>query len=149
MNCEDETLQAIYRYWDEKRAGRRFPARADLDPADLVPYLGNISMIDVEYDPFRLRYRLVGTRITTMMRRDATGHYYDELYPPELMESIYDIYHWMIENGRPMRTFGEPVFADLSHYLHEAINLPLSDDGKTINKFMGALALHPKVRATP
>lgn len=145
MRCKDESLLAIYRYWDSKRAGRRFPARADLDPADLVPHLGNMTLIDVEHDPFRLRYRLIGTTITTMMRRDATGSYYDELYSADILASIYSSYHWMIENQRPTRTYGEPVIGDrIGYHIHEALNLPLSSDGKTIDKVLGALAFHRK-----
>ncbi len=147
MNCKDPSLQAIYSYWDEKRAGRPFPARSDLNPGDLVPHLGSMTLIDVEYDPFRLRYRLIGTTITTMMRRDATGAYYDELYSPEILASIYSSYHWMIENKRPTRTYGEPVIGDrIDYHIHEALNLPLSSDGKTIDKVLGALAFHRKRR---
>ncbi len=145
MQCKDASLLAIYNYWESKRAGRLFPSRSDIDPADLVPHLGHMVLVDVEYEPFRLHYRLIGSTITTMMRRNATGLYYDELYSPDILASIYSSYRWMIANKRPTRTYGEPVIGDRAAYhIHEALNLPLSSDGETIDKVLGALAFHRK-----
>jgi hypothetical protein len=43
----DPRLKGLLRYWEVKRAGRRFPARADIDPLELKSVLGNIVMVDV------------------------------------------------------------------------------------------------------
>jgi hypothetical protein len=67
------TLVAIYRYWDNKRRGRAMPQRADIDPTEIVRLLPYIFMVDVERDPLRFRYRLIGTAICEFLGRDFTG----------------------------------------------------------------------------
>ena len=142
--CRDQSLLDIHSYWDSKRNGRRFPARRDIDPAEMVRHLGNIALVDVTHDPLRLRYRLLGTRITEVMRRDSTGKYYDEVYAPELLKSIHRSYRWMIENGEPLRTHGESFYPDMKFYTYETLHLPLSSDGETIDMVLAGLVFHPK-----
>jgi hypothetical protein len=57
----DQRLRAVFAYWRGRCPGRSMPSRADVDPAELKPYLPNIALIDVESDPPRYRYRLAGT----------------------------------------------------------------------------------------
>jgi hypothetical protein len=66
-------LLAFYRYWDGKRRGRRMPSRTDIDPAEIVPFLPGVMLVDVVPDARRFVYRLVGTREVTMRGRDPTG----------------------------------------------------------------------------
>src|SRR5512134_2272816 len=55
-------IVVFHRYWDSKRRGRRMPSRADIDPAEIVPLLPGITLIDVVADARGFVYRLVGTR---------------------------------------------------------------------------------------
>ena len=146
LACEDPALLDMLTYWEQRKAGRLFPARRDIDPLELRQHLGNIVLIDVEHDPFRLRYRLLGTRITTTMGRDSTGKYYDEIYPAPLLEEIYRSFRWILEHRAPLRTFGEAFYEDKSFYDYETLNLPLSSDGETIDLIFGSLIFHPKSR---
>lgn len=146
LNCHDVTLLAVHRYWLDKRRGRRFPSRADIDPVDMAPHLGNIVLIDVERSPLRLRYRLVGTRITHVMERDSTGKFYDEIYPEPLLRQIYASFHWMIDHGRPVRTFGEAFYPDKNFYQYESLNLPLAANGRDMDMVLGVLVFHPAAR---
>jgi hypothetical protein len=50
-------------YWRSKTRAGRLPARADIDPADIVPVLPNMILLNVNHDPFRVSVRLRGTRI--------------------------------------------------------------------------------------
>src|SRR5260370_17327555 len=61
---DGQSLAAIYQYWDGKRRGRLMPSRADIDPIELKPYLPQLVLLDVEGEPPRFRYRLVGTEGT-------------------------------------------------------------------------------------
>lgn len=149
MVCRDPLLLELHRYWDSKRNGRRFPSRRDIDPAEIPRYLGNVFLIDVSHEPLRLRYRLLGTRITDVMRRDSTGKFYDEIYAPDLLEAIYRSFHWMFENGQPLRTHGENYYPDRNFYTYEALNLPLSANSETIDMVFGGLVFHPKFPPKP
>lgn len=145
MACRDQLLQELHGYWESKKRGRKFPSRRDIDPAEIVPHLANVILIDVFHDPLRLRYRLLGTRITDVMRRNSTGKFYDEIYEPELLEAIYRSFRWMFQNGQPLRTHGESFYPDRKFYTYEALNLPLSTDGETIDMVFGGLVFHPKL----
>jgi hypothetical protein len=144
LQCRDPSLLALHDYWQDKRSHRQIPSRKDIDPVELGPHLGNTILIDVENEPLRLRYRLIGTRITEVMGRDSTGKYYDEIYPVELLESIYDSFRWIIDNKAPLRTHGEAFYPDKNFYAYETLNLPLSDDGELVNMVFGGLVFHLK-----
>ncbi len=66
-------IAAFCGYWDGKRRGRSMPARCDIDPAEIVPFLPGIMLVDVVADERRFVYRLVGTREVAMRGRDPTG----------------------------------------------------------------------------
>ncbi|MBT3534584.1 MAG: PAS domain-containing protein [Rhodospirillaceae bacterium] len=135
----DERLAELLAYWRKKRGGRFLPARGDIDPGELKPHLGRLHLIDVEYDPFRLRYRLIGTATTKVLDRDMTGRYFDEIYPPHILAEAIRSYSWLVENKRPLRQFGNAIYADKSIYDFEVINLPLSNDGVRVNMVLGEL----------
>jgi PAS domain-containing protein len=62
-------------YWERKRGARFAPARADIEPLDLVQVLPRIMLAEVAHDPVEFRYRLSGTGIgqTTAPRQRACG----------------------------------------------------------------------------
>jgi hypothetical protein len=73
LSAFEADLVAFYRYWDGKRRGRRMPSRADIDPAEIVPFLPGVMLVDAVGDARRFVYRLVGTREVAMRGRDPTG----------------------------------------------------------------------------
>lgn len=80
----DDVRSAMVRsmpQWWLARSGDDIPDRDDLDPADFKALLPNILISDVEHDPFRIRYRLVGTREATGF--NIVGRYLDELLPTD------------------------------------------------------------------
>ena len=139
LKFDDPRMADLLAYWNGKRGSRRMPSRADIDPLELKPHLGNLCLIDVEPEPLRLRYRLVGSHITQKMGRDATGRWYDELYSGELLRDILASFHWIIEHRAPLRTYGQAFYPDRQFYRYEIINLPLSDDDDKINMVLGTL----------
>lgn len=139
LHFQNPKLHGLVRYWEEKRGTRPMPSRADIDPLELGEHMGNLILIDVEHEPVRLRYRLVGTNITAAMARDSTGKYYDEIYAEENLKHIYASFHWIFEHKAPLRTHGQAYYPDKNFYDYEALNLPLSDDGETVNMVLGEL----------
>ena len=123
----------LLHYWEGKRRDRLMPMRRDIDPVKLKVHLGNLALIDVEYGPLRLRYRLIGTTITQTLGRDMTGRYLDEIYPPNILADAITAYMWTTENQKPLRFFGNVRYANKSMVEFEAVNLPLSEDGSRVN----------------
>lgn len=142
VQVRDRRLLELLAYWNAQRGARRLPRRADIRPEDIRGLLPNVVLIDVEPQPLRLRYRLIGTEITRTMQRDSTGRYYDEIYAPELLGEIYATFRYLLEHKAPMRTFGTAFYPDKKFYSYETLNLPLSEDGAAINMVLGMLVFH-------
>jgi hypothetical protein len=82
------TITELRDYWQSRRRGRLMPRRTDIDPADIAHLLPHIALVDIEAEPFRVRYRVVGTKLVQYVGRDFTGLYLDELKfskPDELL----------------------------------------------------------------
>jgi hypothetical protein len=66
-------------YWRGKIKNGRLPAREDIDPAEIVPLLPDIVLLNVEWEPFRCSMRLRGTRAEQFRPIDSTKtKYLDE-----------------------------------------------------------------------
>lgn len=141
LQFNDGRLGELLDYWNGKRAGRAIPARRDIDPLELKSHLGRLHLIDVEYAPFRLRLRMMGVTSTETLGRDMTGRYFDKYHPPEILKNVLKTYEWLGERKRPLRHFGNAVYADKSLYAFEVVNLPLSDDDDQINMIFGEMVL--------
>ena len=58
------TLSALLRYWEDKRAGRRMPARSDIDPIEMGKrLLPHLMLCEISEHGNAIRIRLVGTSL--------------------------------------------------------------------------------------
>ena len=103
----DEVPAAIKRlaeYWSSL-AGGVAPDRSLVDPAAIRPLLPFILLTEFEDQPFRVRYRLTGTRVDEMTGMNITGRYVDEfahgIYrgAVELIQRAYQACH---DTGTPV-----------------------------------------------
>ncbi len=132
-------LGDLVEIWHAKRDGRCMPARADLGPFDLKAYLGNLTLVDVESDPQRFRYRLVGTNITAIVKRDATGCYFEDIYTDRLLETAIAVNAWVVRERASLRIFSRTGDVRNDVYTYDGVLLPLSADGERVNMVLGAL----------
>jgi len=137
--CAPRVL-SIYDYWDECRAGRSMPRRADIDPVDLPEHLPGILLIDVESENAWgrgvYRYRVVGTREVVNRRFDPTGGLVedgffaksksDALLSYESVRlqraAIFERLTFRAENGVPID--------------EDSVMLPLSENGKDVAQIL-------------
>lgn len=130
-------LRAFYEHWDRKRAGRRMPARADLDPAEMIRFLPNLILADVEsLEPLSLVYRLVGTREVAFRGKDPTGQKVAEGFSCRSREAALAHYRMVIERRMPIFDNDRRTSPQAALSEHGTIFLPLSDDGQTVNKVL-------------
>lgn len=97
-----DDLTRLLALWRAARRGRALPAKTDLAPADMVFCLGHLALTEVEHEPFRIRYRLVGTRLVALYGREITGRYVDELYTLLLRREVMSHYRLVVEARRPL-----------------------------------------------
>lgn len=127
------SITELHEYWLSRRAGRPMPSRADIDPADVRHLLPAIALVDIELAPFRVRYRVVGTRLVQDMGHDFTGLYLDELRfdkPDELAA----LYRRAAEEKAATFRSGTWRRPDGIVWGFETAILPLSDDGSRVTQ---------------
>ena len=127
------TITELHEYWLSRCRGRIMPGRADIDPAEIASLLPHVALVDIEYDPFRVRYRLVGTKMVEYVGRDFTGLYLDEVRFSK-PDEILALYRWATELRVP--TFRSTTWRgpDGSVWALENAILPLSEDGVLVTQ---------------
>ncbi len=134
----DEKIRRFFQYWLDKCRGRKYPARADLDPVDFAYVLGDVVMVDAERSPrgsrwpWTFRYRLVGTKIVHRDGYDLTGRPLDELPEPEYRERVRATWMESCETGLPAHRIRE-LLLDRRMRRYEVIVLPLASNGEDID----------------
>src|SRR5262244_749801 len=98
---QSSLVRSLHDWWLAK-CGNDVPDRADLDPAELKPLLRNLFITDVEHEPFRIRYRLLGTRAIEATGMDITGHYLDELLPADHTVPWMEYYQRSYRSRQPL-----------------------------------------------
>ena len=140
---ERPELKSLLDTWEAIRKGRRMPARTDLNLFDLKAHLGNLFLVDVEREPLRFRYRLVGTKITEIVKRDVTGRYFEDIYAGRLLNSMIEVQSWVVNERAPLRVFSRTGHSRNLVYVYDGLLLPLSADGETVNMVLGKLLFTP------
>lgn len=129
-----ERIRTLFRYWNEI-AGGGVPCRDEIDPSRLKPLLPHILLVDLEGEPFRVRYRLVGTEVVLYSGMEFTGRYLDELMFDDFVEAE------LLRSYRMVREARKPGFgrATLEVAGHTALNTeylicPLRGDSVSVDK---------------
>jgi len=131
-------VRRAYEYWLGQRPGGGLPGRQHIDPTDIPFLLRGLWLIDVAREPFRFRYRLVGTRIVEAMGRDPTGLWLEEAHPhASSVPGFFLRYERVAQTGIPSRRRGTALLWSHRDYREiENILLPLAADGKTVDMIM-------------
>lgn len=130
-------IRLMYAYWRSKCRGDSPPRRADIDPAELPPnFLPHITIVEAVPDERRYVYRLVGTMEVEIRGRDPTGKSVIDAFFGPSVEDALRCYDAVVGTGRPFYdrepfSIAEGRFSD-----DEDLFLPLSEDGRTINRVL-------------
>jgi hypothetical protein len=121
----DPALQRLYGYWNERRATRAMPARADIDPLDLGFILGHLILVDVLCDPRRFLIRVHGTELARRVGYELTGKVLDELPQTDFRKLTRESFTTVVETGLPLHRLRDRIL-DGRRVQYEALILPLS-----------------------
>ena len=127
----------FHRYWRGLRADGKPPSRAAIDPTEIPRLLPYVVIAEIEAEPMRIRYRLVGTQAVEATGWDFTNRYLDECgfsVEPILAECyrrlvatrapVFAYYEWFKKDWhRPKGAIGA----------NECGFFPLSSDGVRID----------------
>lgn len=98
------SIRALSDYW-HRLGGGSAPDRSRLDLIPIQAFLPFILLVEFEDRPFRVRYRLTGTKVDEMTGLNITGRHLDEF-----ARGIYrDVIVRIQECYASCRTTGQPV----------------------------------------
>ncbi len=110
-----EVLSELHMYWEARRGGNLFPARADIDPVDIPALLEHVLLVEVLEEPRDFRYRLVGGHIV-----HHAGHNIQGKTTLGLMADCdkreKPLQAMAMDLGRMVADLKEPIFAHLRYY---------------------------------
>lgn len=137
--------------WTRLRGMRDMPARRDFDPTGVPPHLlPHLMLVDVVHEPvLRFRWRLLGTHVTTAMGRNSSGRWFDELYDGREQALVDRGIRGAIETRQPCFTRAQAPSEERSFLLFEAVDMPLSSDGKRVDMILGACQFHGASMTVP
>lgn len=131
-------IKAVLAFWDERKGPGELMPKDALDPFELKPWLPYLSISEFHEDPFRLRYRLVGTEIVRFVRRDFTGVWLHESgWPDEIIELNRALYHHVHATRRPSFGLSTVEWDGRTSYRFEWAVLPLTTDGVRATHCLG------------
>lgn len=118
-------------YWNARKAGRAVPSRQDIEPADLKELLPYMMVVEIEAEPFRILYRLAGTRVVEMNGIELTGRYLDEFTHDEATYADQGIAAYREAWQRQCPVFGSYDWPTPSgeKYLVEFAIFPVTQEG--------------------
>lgn len=87
----------LYDYWLAHKGDRDLPSRADIDPAEMGDWLPGLMLVDVFYDPRRLKYRLVGEVEVESRGFNPTGRWVEEGFLGASLDDVLTNYNTAID----------------------------------------------------
>jgi hypothetical protein len=125
----------LFSYWLSKRNGRIIPSYRDMDPAELGTLLPFLFIVDRPAGEFR--YRLMGTRVIQDLGRDPTGMplYGYARNSPDIVAGMQALAERVFD-AQPVFVIGRHArgHGDIHH--SSGLFLPLSDDGRRVDRFI-------------
>jgi hypothetical protein len=152
QHLQHPVLIFLKAYWDQKRAGRSMPSRADIRPADMKEHLGWIILLDTLSDGSDFRYRTVGTRVTQHFLADATGKTITEAvapFGPDAAATMLEFHRKAADGKVPVHAYGDAGWLGRTFFELDALFLPLSDDGIQVNMILSAFTFAASDSAKP
>jgi len=132
-------LRQVLAYWEGKRGRREMPARRDIDVVEIPRLLPHIILIDVLRDPLDFRYRLIGSGVREILRRDYTGKLFSEIPGKGRNSIIWGNCERVVATRRPFSRTPPYVGPKQDVQPHENLLLPLSENGVTVDMILYAI----------
>ncbi len=139
LDIKTPSLQRLYRDWQDRRGGREFPSRSDFDVLDLGYIIGNLSLLDVFFQPLRFRFRIQASGVTERVGYEMTGKDLDALPARDSRDAIRRHFVEVVNRRAPIVQTRERHILDGRVHSCEVLALPLARDGSTIDMLMSGL----------
>ena len=123
-------------YWQSKQRNGLLPSRADIEPTEIPQLLPYVLLSEVSYEPFQVRFRLMGTEAAAMNNLDLTGKTLNfDIESPDWQHYWTEAYFLAASEGRPVFGIDSYEYRNRAHLRFEWCLLPLASDGKLVDRF--------------
>jgi hypothetical protein len=136
---QQRTLQTLYGYWNEVRAGRLAPQRLEIEPSRIAGILSETFMLE-RIDAASYQYRLAGTRLCEMFGSELRGRNFLDGWSEADRQVLARDLGTVCEQGA-VAVISLEGSNDSRHRLElEAVLLPLVHAGHKIGRIIGAMS---------
>lgn len=126
VNAEGFDRLTVYWRSLQERAGGAVPARAQFNPADVVPILPFIYLLERKR-PDYIEVRLCGTALDEISGVSITGHNYLDVCPPEDRDLYMTVTHQTLAVPCAVRLTRDVTFLNGRTYQLTSLGFPLAD----------------------
>jgi len=137
---KSEKLLALSTFWNKARNGMPLPCAASFDPISIPQFLSQVFLIQVDHDPVRFSFRVVGEDPNEAFGTNVAGQEVSsiELHDLPVGKMMHEGYAWVLAQRKPVAMAG-PNGALVDGYTdQEMIYLPFSDGSARITRILGA-----------
>lgn len=134
----------VLAYWQDIHPERGLPGREHFDPAGIARHLANVWLLDIETDPYRFYYRVIGSALVEAGTPARTNDWLDVCVPePEKRAAMENFFIETVETRSPNWRKGPPTLIH-NRYLTEleVIALPMARDGEHVDQLLCATVFY-------
>jgi hypothetical protein len=137
-SLKDPSITALHAYWNRQRAGATAPRRSAIAPADIVPLLGDVFILDAAQGG-RFPFRLAGTRLCAAFGRELRDDGFLTLWARRDAERLATVLAAVTAEAAAFELSLAATSDRGQSVAAEMILLPLSQDGRAIDRVLGLL----------
>jgi hypothetical protein len=135
--AHSEKARRLFDYWSRLQRNGRPGPRTAFDPTEVPSLLSSLLLGDMEADPFRVYFRLVGTRVAAFSRLDFSGYYLDALdYKSRDSIEWSECYRRVYETGVGVVGINRVTWPDQAPMEYEFALLPLARGTEPAGSFI-------------
>lgn len=132
----DSRTHEIYAYWRSICGSKRYPSRADFDPIDIPYLMPFVSLADVHENLPRFVYRLAGTKLVELLKKEITGHPVGYGVKAEELDSVLRRYAIVADTGAIVFQRDKTQEQSNDYTGVERLMLPFATDGAHVDMIM-------------
>jgi hypothetical protein len=135
--AQSDKVRTLFGYWQRLMHNGRPASRTAFDPTEVPSLLSSLLLGDIEAEPFRVFFRLVGTKVAAFSRLDFSGRYLDALdYKGRDSIEWVDCYRYVHTAQKGVIGFNRVTWPDQAPMEYEFALLPLDRDGDPAGSFI-------------
>ena len=135
--AQTEKARKLFEYWLRLKHNGRPGSRTAFDPTEVPSLLSSLLLGDLEADPFRVFFRLVGTRVAAFSRLDFSGYYLESLdYKGRDSVEWLECYRYVHAHQIGVIGVNRVTWPDEQPMEYEFAVLPLERDGDPAGSFI-------------